>query len=84
MKALMLALLAEDSRVSMMRLMSLLALLIGAAIAVYGLAVDCDNLAGIAELVAIFVGAAFTGKVAQKFAESKQNKEEGQEDEQAK
>ncbi len=50
----------EDSPISMMRVMSLLALLAGIGLAIAGKDVG---------IVGIFVGAAFTGKVAQKLVE---------------
>ncbi len=51
----------EDGTVSMMRLLSLISLLTGCALAIAGK----DN------SVMIFVTAAFSGKVAQKFVETK-------------
>lgn len=57
---------ADKSDVSAMRVMSMMALIFGIAAALNGLP---------AEIVAIFVGAAFGGKVSQKFIESKSDKE---------
>jgi hypothetical protein len=61
---------AENSEVSSMRVMSMLALLIGSGIAFYGVHVGRE-LAGLSALVSVFVGSAFAGKVVQKFAEEK-------------
>lgn len=61
-------LLAEDSKVSMLRLMSLLSLLIGSGIAIYGIANNKD-LGGVAEVCSVFVISAFGGKVGQKWME---------------
>lgn len=54
--------------VSMIRVMSILSLLTGMVIGLYGVYAGKD-LSGVAAICAVFVGAAFTGKVAQKFAE---------------
>lgn len=61
--------------ISTMRAMSIFSLLVGAGIAMYGIARGHD-LNGIAEIVAIFVGAAFTGKTVQKFNEGKDTPDE--------
>ncbi len=52
----------EDSPISMIRVMSLLSLLAGIALALMGK----DGV-----IVGVFVGAAFTGKVVQKVVETK-------------
>lgn len=64
----LLKMLSESSEVSTMRVMSLLALIIGSGIAIYGV-YKGNDLSGIAQICAIFVGAAFTGKAAQKYME---------------
>ena len=61
---------AENSEISCMRVMSFLSLLIGATIAYYSLFKGRD-LAEAAPTIGVFVGAAFGGKVTQKFAEMK-------------
>lgn len=48
-----------------MRVMSFLSLLLGAAVAFYGINQDRD-MTGLAMLVGVFVGSAFGGKVLQK------------------
>lgn len=65
MKKLFYALFSEDSEISIMRVMAVLSLLIGAGLALKG--VD-------SALVSIFVVSAFGGKVFQKFAEIKEEK----------
>lgn len=60
--------LSETGDISTMRVMSFLSLLIGAAIAVFGLWHGKD-MSGLAVLVSAFVGPAFVGKAAQSFAE---------------
>lgn len=62
-------LLSSGSGVSMMRGMSAVSLLVGCAIAFIGLYMRLDLLS-LSALCAVFVGAAFTGKVAQKKVES--------------
>jgi len=64
----------ETSNISSMRFMSVTSLFIGAGIAIYGIAKVAD-LTGVALLVSVFVGAAFTGKVMQKNAELKSESE---------
>lgn len=64
------SLLSESSTVSTMRLMSLFALAVGACIACYGVYQGKD-LGGVAQLTTVFVGAAFGGKVVQKFGEKR-------------
>lgn len=54
--------------ISAVRVMSLISLLTGVSIGLYGVYKGID-LGGVAQICAIFIGAAFTGKVAQKFAE---------------
>ena len=60
---------ANDS-LSMMRFLSLLSLLIGGGIGMYGIYKGTD-LTGVAALCAVFVGASFGGKVAQKNIENR-------------
>lgn len=64
------ALLSESSTISTMRLMSLIALIVGSGVACYGIYVGKD-LAGVAQVTAVFVGSAFSAKVVQKFSENK-------------
>ena len=54
--------------ISTVRLMSLVSLATGVALGIYGVIAGKD-LGGLAQVCCVFVGAAFTGKVAQKFAE---------------
>jgi len=61
-------LLSENGLISTTRLMSILSILIGAVIALYGVYMGKD-LGGIAQVCAVFVGSAFTGKVVQKYME---------------
>lgn len=65
MKKLFYALFSEDSEISIMRVMAVMSLLIGAGLAFKG----SDS-----SIISIFVIAAFGGKVAQKFAEIKEEK----------
>lgn len=71
MKTFFKALLSESSPVSTVRLMSLVSLVIGAVIGLYGVYMGKD-LGGIAQVCAVFVGSAFAGKVGQKFMEGKE------------
>lgn len=73
MKKLIEKLLSSNGDVSTMRLMSLVSLLIGIIIGIYGVYTGKD-LSGVAQVCAVFVGAAFAGKVTQKFAESNEDK----------
>lgn len=66
-----LKLLLNGNDISTMRLMSLLSLLSGIGIAIFGL-VKGSNLGELSILVGVFVGAAFTGKTVQAFAEKNQ------------
>lgn len=66
----MVALLAEDGRISTVRVMSLTALAVGSGIAIYGI-MNSKDLSGVAQLCAVFVGAAFAAKVGQKIVENK-------------
>lgn len=68
-------LLAENGQISTMRVMSLIALFIGSFLALYGIYENKD-LSGVAQLVAVFVGAAFTAKVTQKLVETKSKKDD--------
>lgn len=64
----------QGDDVSMVRLMCLVSLVTGVCIGLYGVYKGID-LTGVSAICAVFVGAAFTGKVAQKFAE-KQGEDE--------
>lgn len=57
-----------QGEISMVRIMALLSLLTGIAIGLYGVYKGKD-LSGVAQICAVFVSAAFIGKVTQKFAE---------------
>jgi hypothetical protein len=63
-------LIRNDSNLSMMRFMSILGLLFGAAITIYAM-IYRSNLDGVAPLVAVFVGSAYGGKTVQKYIETK-------------
>jgi uncharacterized membrane protein YiaA len=63
---------SESNDVSAMRIMSAFSLLVGSAIAIVGLYMQKD-LNQLSTLCMVFVGAAFGGKVAQKFGENKQS-----------
>jgi hypothetical protein len=63
--------LSENSDLSVMRLMCLLSLISGIAIAILGICLNKD-LSATAVLSSVFVGAAFAGKATQKFAEVKE------------
>jgi uncharacterized membrane protein YiaA len=56
----------EGGTVSMMRLMSILALLAGIAVAIIGLNKPVVDYSGISLVVSVFLSAAFGGKVLQK------------------
>jgi hypothetical protein len=62
------ALFSESSEISSMRFMSITSLFIGGYLAIHGVDLKVD-LSSLAILCSIFVGAAFTGKVAQKMVE---------------
>ena len=66
---------SEQSNISSMRVMSMIALLVSSYLAIYGIDSKAD-LNALAVLCSVFLGAAFGGKVAQKFAETKPDKEE--------
>jgi hypothetical protein len=74
MKSILRELFSENSGISSMRVMSMMSLLIGAYLAIHGIDKDVD-LNALAILCSVFIGAAFTGKVAQKFAEKKEKEE---------
>lgn len=59
---------SDNSDISMMRFMCLVSLFLGGGIACYGISHGQD-LNALAILCSVFVGAAFGGKVGQKFAE---------------
>jgi hypothetical protein len=63
---------SENSTVSSMRFMGFIALLLGGVIAIGGLIMRV-NLTELSILVGVFVGSAFGGKAAQKFAEHSVN-----------
>jgi uncharacterized membrane protein YfcA len=65
------ALLADGSQVSAMRVMAFMSLFAGIGLAFTGLQ-EGKNLGELSTLVGVFVGAAFGGKVVQKFAEIKE------------
>ena len=67
-KKLILELLSEDSKISTVRLMSVLCTVSGICLAFVGL-VRGSDLLGLSALCGVFVGAAFTGKVVQKSIE---------------
>lgn len=73
MKAFFTDLLSRNGAMSMLRFMSILSLIIGAGIAIYAIGVKSD-LPYVPEIVAIFVGSAFGGKISQKYIESKHEK----------
>lgn len=60
------ALFSEQSGVSMMRVMSIISLLVGCAVAFVGLNKMPVDYSGISLLVSVFLSAAFGGKVMQK------------------
>lgn len=62
------AMFSEEAQVSSMRVMSFLSLLAGVGIAFYSFTSGC-KVTEATTMVAIFVGAAFGGKVWQKYAE---------------
>lgn len=62
----------QKSRMSIMRLMGILSLLTGIGLAIAGLIMRV-NLTELSLLVGVFVGAAFSGKAVQKFAERKRD-----------
>lgn len=74
MKDFILNLLSEESKISSMRLMSLISVLSATGIAFYGISKG-QPLDALSILCGVFLGAAFTGKVGQKFAETKEPKE---------
>lgn len=63
------SLLSENQNdISTVRVMAFISLLTGVSIGLYGVYSNRD-LSGIAQVCGVFIGAAFTAKVAQKFAE---------------
>ena len=70
MKEFLLSTLNENSKVSSMRLMSLMCVVSGVAMGFIGLLIKAD-LIGLAALCSVFIGAGLTGKVAQKAIETK-------------
>lgn len=61
----MIGIFKENSPISMVRVMSIISLLIGAVIGLFGVYRGTD-LGGVAEVCAVFVVSAFGGKVLQK------------------
>lgn len=68
MKAFLLGLLSDSEGHSLMRVMSIVSLLIGAVIGLYGVYMGTD-LVGTAAVCSVFVVSAFGGKLAQKSME---------------
>ena len=60
---------SETGEVSEMRVMSLISLFVGSFIAIYGMTKTPVDYSGVAMLAGLFIGAAFTGKIAQKRVE---------------
>lgn len=60
---------SDSGDVSEMRVMSMLALLVGSALAFIGIGKPQIDYSGLTMLVGAFIGAAFTGKVMQKRVE---------------
>ena len=65
------SLLSETGDVSMTRFLSLICVTTAIGLAVYGLAKD-KNIDSLVGIVSVFLGAGFSGKVIQKFAENKE------------
>lgn len=74
MKDFLLKLVSEKSEISSMRVMSLFSVLSATGLAVYGINKG-QPLDSLSILCGVFLGAAFGGKVSQKFAENKEPKE---------
>lgn len=66
------SLLSENSPISTARFMSVISLFVGSGLGIYGM-YHCKDLGGVAQLCAVFIGAAFVGKVGQKFIETKKD-----------
>lgn len=64
------ALLSDCGSVSTMRLMSIIALLVGSAVGVIGV-LKGKELGGVAEICAVFITSAFAAKTAQKHIEKR-------------
>ena len=73
MKSFIKKLLSENSEISSVRFMSIAALFAAIAFGGYGLH-EGKDLSALAILCGAFLGAAFGGKVSQKFAENKEDK----------
>lgn len=71
MKNFLKALFSEDSRVSAMRVMSMIALLTAVVIGLVGVSKTTVDWSGLALLCSTFLGAAFGGKALQKGMETK-------------
>ena len=69
-----LEMMSEKSKVSLTRFVTLLCVLTAIFIAIYGTLHSMD-LSSLSVLCGVFLGAAFGGKVSQKFAENKSEKE---------
>lgn len=65
------ALLSDKGTISTTRFMALSSLAVGSFIGLYGV-FHCQDLGGITQLASVFIGAAFLGKVSQKFIENKE------------
>ena len=71
MKEFLKSMFSEGSDVSDMRVMAMIALFAGIAVAFYGMVkYPPEQLPNVTVLASMFVGVAFTGKVTQKFAET--------------
>jgi len=66
---------SEESKVSMMRLMSLITCVAAIAIAIDGLSKDQIDYSGLSLLCGAFLSAAFTGKIMQKNIEQRSKDE---------
>jgi hypothetical protein len=64
------SLMGESGDVSMTRFLSLICVITAIGLAVYGLAKD-KNIDSLVGIVSVFLGAGFSGKVIQKFAENR-------------
>ena len=64
------SLLSENGDVSMTRFLSLICVVTSIGLAIYGLVKD-KNIDSLVGIVSVFLGAGFSGKVIQKFAEKK-------------
>lgn len=74
MKRWLLSLFSEDSRVSAMRVMSMMALVTAIAIGVIGVCRVAPDYSGLSLLCSTFLAVAFGGKAVQKVVENRQDK----------